>query len=102
MKYIMFVNEAGFTTPLIFPNHIPHKNMTGDVPLIIGHFSNQYGNPKIGKPVSAGFVRITPEGEVECYGRSESLGLSAQPYDHEPISKSFQRSEHDDGGWRDS
>lgn len=95
MKYIMFENEDGHKTALIFPNHIPHANMAGDVPHIIGHFSQRYGAVKIGEPVSAGFVGPDSNFQMSCWGRSESLGLEADPGDSRIIFAEMTRSEHD-------
>lgn len=39
-----------------------------------------------GKLLSAGFCRIHPEG-AECYGMSESLGMSSIPGDSEALTK---------------
>lgn len=95
MKYVMFENEDGHKTALIFPNHIPHKNMTGDVPRMIRHFSNEYGGVNIGEPVSAGFVGPSRSMQLEVWGRSESLGLESDPKDSRIIFNELARSEHD-------
>ena len=34
-------------------------------------------------PKSAGFITITPNGEIKCFGESISLGLHAEPGDSE-------------------
>jgi len=94
MKYVMFENKDGHKTALIFPNHIPHKNMTGDVPRMIRHFSNEYGGVDIGEPVSAGFVGPNSDFQMSVWGSSESLGLKSDPGDSRIIFSEMTRSEH--------
>lgn len=81
MKYIVLMNEKKEKTILVFPNHIPHRNMTGDTPRQIAHYAHGYPCPQLGQAISAGFVKYTPTGGIHTYGSSESLGLSNHPDD---------------------
>lgn len=47
----------------------------------IGKLLEYHLASKRGDIVSAGFVHFDVEGRPHCYGRSDSLGLSAQPED---------------------
>lgn len=59
MKYLVTDGLRVF----VFSPDIPHDHMAA----IVREF---------GKPVNAGFVRVTPEGPV-CFGESVSLGLKS-------------------------
>lgn len=93
MKYIVFTNRKNQKTVLIFPNHIPHVNMTGMTAHVVSK-SRGYPCIHIGEPTSAGFAIIVGNGAVRVHGRSESLNLDCDPEDASLIWHEFERSEH--------
>ena len=93
MKYIIFQNDNGLETALIFPNHIPHVNMANDTVRQIAHWAKpNYKCPKIGKPISAGFIRFDSKGFLFCEGNSDSLDLDSRPDDIKIIINEMNRS----------
>ena len=60
----------------LFPNIIKHKNMAECF----------FGKEEI---ISAGFVGIRPDGDLECYGSSESLRRISLEEDSEILRKQF-------------
>ena len=67
MKYINF-EKSGI---IIFASHIPHV-------VIAQKFLNE-------KPISAGFFRVSDNGDIVCYGESIGLNLESDPDDTEII-----------------
>ena len=72
MKYIRY-RKCGI---VLFSNIIRHKNMAL-------HFNN--GD----KIISAGFVGIDLEGNLDCYGASASLEISSLEEDSEILREQF-------------
>jgi hypothetical protein len=70
MKYIMF-KTGDMDTPVIFPNHIQHKDMAANLKM---------------KPISAGFFTEFA-GEVVCYGDSMTLDIASRPQDTDIIKR---------------
>jgi len=92
MKYIICRNDDGLETALIFPNHIPHVNMANDTLRRISHWARpNYKCPKLGKPISAGFISFNIDG-LCCDGSSDSLNLDSRPCDVEIVRAEFSRS----------
>jgi hypothetical protein len=78
MKYICVENEKGEHEIIMFPKTINHDVMAESV----SRMKNQtHGNweREWRTPISAGFVR----GDLQCYGRSETLDLDSRPEDTE-------------------
>lgn len=63
-KYIVF-DDGLNDYPVIFPHFVQHDTIAGAM------------SPR--KPISAGFVRVHPEGYIEAYGESISLKLKSNP-----------------------
>lgn len=78
MKYIVTRDESGREEAFVFPRTIDHDAMAE----VLGRIKNQtHGNWRrvFREPVSAGFM----DQDGICYGKSETLGLSARPEDTE-------------------
>lgn len=76
MKFITTRDEQGKEELFVFPRTVPHDAMAE----VVGRIRNQMGGNwrRIRRePVSAGFV----DAAGECFGHSETLGLSARPED---------------------
>lgn len=92
MKYIIFKNDNGLETALIFPNHVPHINMSGDTSRSISHWGPpRYTCPDLGEPVSAGFLCFDEDGGILCDGASDSLKLDSRPEDTAIVVNEIQR-----------
>lgn len=75
MKYLVTDSVADGLRIFVFPPDIPHDHMAA----VLVEF---------GKPVNAGFVRVTPEGPV-CFGESVSLGLKSGDNDTSLLRANF-------------
>lgn len=76
MKYIILAENPythDLETPVLFPEWITHKSVAEKFTVPV---------------VSAGFVKITPEGVV-CHGESDSLRLKPRSVDAELIEQCF-------------
>lgn len=64
-KYVLLDEVEGkpLITPILFPPYVQHED-------IVRAFAPR---PVVG----AGFIRITDDGRVQTYGRSESLGIES-------------------------
>lgn len=74
MKYITTKDEAGKEEVFLFPRNVHHDCMAE----MLGFIKNQTGGNwgrVYREPVSAGFV----DGNMNCYGHSESLKLKSRP-----------------------
>lgn len=93
MKYVIFENEDKLETVLVFPNHIPHRNMANDtVRQIAYHGGANYPCPTLGRPVSAGFITFSGDsGVVICDGSSDSLNLLSRKQDAEIVRRELNR-----------
>ena len=65
MKYIVFAASGGREAPVLFPHAFTHSWVAGEL------------RPMT--PVSAGFVEMTGDGEIRCFGHSSSLRLPSRP-----------------------
>ena len=78
MKYIRFKKvENCRDSFVIFPRDVQHRHMRE----VIGQ-----GDINV---LSAGFVRITPDGKLECYGESIGLRKKPMPDDTDKINEYF-------------
>jgi hypothetical protein len=63
MKYIVFTSPRG-EAPVLFPHEFTHSWVAGEL------------RPM--KPVSAGFVEMSADGAIRCFGHSSSLNLPSR------------------------
>ena len=75
MKYLVTDSVADGLRIFVFPPDIAHDHMAAVV-------------REFGKPVHAGFVRVTPEGP-SCFGESTSLGLRSGAEDTDLLRINF-------------
>jgi len=71
MKHVLVTCGSPDLIPVIFPHDLMHRRVA-------------CGS---GRPVSAGFCTIEPDGMVIAYGGSESLDLESQPGDADIIQR---------------
>jgi len=82
MKFITTRDEAGVEEVFVFPERIHHDAMAE----VLGRIKNQtHGNWSrvMRRPVAAGWV----DASWHCYGKSETLSMSARPEDTELLAK---------------
>lgn len=66
-KYVMFSSPFIGPTIILFPPHLNHTDM-----------ANAFSHREV---VSAGFVMQGEDGNLVCYGRSDSLKVDSKPED---------------------
>jgi hypothetical protein len=78
MKYIMAkTTHLSTPVPIIFPDHIKHTEMF------------QMISGMVVELISAGFVSITPDEKIQCWGKSIGLRIDSRPVEDSAIVQKF-------------
>lgn len=77
LKYVVMVTDEGREFPIIFGDLVSHRGMAEHVSHLYSREQDKLGNYEgEAKPVSAGFLQL--DGDVSCYGESESLNIKSR------------------------
>lgn len=80
MKYIVFDTGVNEESVFVFPDFVSFTKMKEYLPLIISDSTMISANViLITRIISAGQMKMDEQGNIQCYGRSEELGIKSRP-----------------------